>query len=128
MSYIDMDYKELFELWLEFDSFQKVSNNLAIRDIINKSTNKPFNARSLQRVTWRYVLDNPEEALSIARSKGRDISDEYWEQFIVRQAYAYYVSTYHSRVEFYAYLRLHNLYDKYNSYRRIDPKPIDGFV
>ncbi len=79
--------KEIFDLWIELGSLNKVGRNLAGRGIINKYTGKPLVATALWERAMRWVLYNPDEAKVIYEIKmERKIPQEQWERWLVKKA------------------------------------------
>ena len=108
--------RDIFYLWLRLGTLNKISLYLEKQGIISISTGKRYNNITLSRHSWRYILDNPEEAYQEVLKSGNDMSEEYWEQLLVRRAYAIYVSVGKNRQKFYDWLEKNNL-EKYKDYK-----------
>ena len=110
----EFEGKTIFRMWSELGSLYNVSRKLFSDGV--SYNGKPIDIHRLSRASWRYALDNPAEALSILREKNT-VSDEYWEQLMVRKAYMMLVTYHKSREGFNDWLRKNGFYDKYKDYR-----------
>ena len=113
----NIDPEEVWNLIIELGSFSKVSLNLANRGILNQKNSLPFTTFILQRAVWRWIVDNPDKAYEILKSKVPDLTEEYWEQFIVSKAYTVHITINHSRERFENWLKERKL-EKYLDYRK----------
>jgi hypothetical protein len=112
----ELESKKVFVLWLQLGSLVKVGSHLQKQGVFSEKTQTQYGSVTLSRCAWKYVLDNPEEAYQEVLKSGSNVSPEYWEQLIVRRAYAIYVSVGKNRQKFYDWLEKNNL-EKYKDYR-----------
>lgn len=108
--------RDIFILWLKLGSLDKVSLYLEKQDVLSIKTHTRYSSVTLSRYAWRYILDNPEEAYQEMIKSGTEISPEYWEQLLVRRAYAIYVNVNKNRQKFYDWLEKNDL-EKYKGYK-----------
>jgi len=116
----DLDYKEIYILWLELGSLEKVCRNLESRGLLTRGGKKYAPSR-INHVVWKYATENPEEALEIYRSLGFEISDEDWERLLVEKAFLIYFKklSFKSRTAFNKWLTRMGLFEKYKDYGRV---------
>ena len=112
----ELESKKVFILWLQLGSLVKVGSYLQKQGVFSEKTQTQYGSVTLSRCAWKYVLDNPEEAYQEVLKSGSNVSPEYWEQLIVRRAYAIYVSIGKNRQKFYDWLEKNDL-EKYKDYR-----------
>jgi len=114
----NIDPEEVWNLIIDLGSFDKVAKNLFSRGIINQKNGKPFTNAILQRVAWRWIIENPDRAYEIIHAKVPDMGTEYWEQFLVSKAFTVFVTIRHNRKQFETWLVDRGLDIKYVEYRK----------
>lgn len=115
--HFNIDDEKVWELVLELGTFEKVGSHLYSQGIKNEKNGKPLSKHILSIRTWRWVLDNPEKSLEMLRKKEPDVSDVYWEQFLVSKAYSIFVALQHNRDHFEEWLKERGL-SKYSGYKK----------
>lgn len=101
---------------IQLGSFQKVVNYYTDHGILNTRGN-PLKIESIRPKVFNWIVLNPKKSLAMLREKYPDISDEYWEQFLVVKAHNYFVKQKHNRMIFLNWLKKHGL-EKYSDFRR----------
>lgn len=110
----EFEGRTVFRMWSELGSLYNVSRKLYSDGV--SYNGKPIDIHRLSRSAWRYALDYPDEALAVLREKNT-VSDEYWEQLMVRKAFMMYVTYHKSREGFNEWLKKNGYYEKYKDYR-----------
>ena len=86
--------KEYFELWKELGTLNKVSNHLKIAGEVNPRLKQQFSEMTIRIAAYRYVIEFPEEAKATFDTEyGRVLTQEEWEEFLVRTAMSIYDSS-----------------------------------
>ncbi len=87
--------KDIFMLWYNMDSLNKVSLHLSNIGLINPANQKPFTIQTLSRHAFKWVIENSNEARPYFQEKAAEFSfnDDSWNKFLIRKAmYVYYSS------------------------------------
>jgi len=122
-----LDPEMCLSLWLELGTRTKVTSHLESLGIINQETKKKFSVDTISRVVWEWVVNNQEKARPIiSRSGNINLSDQGWEELMVKRAFGLYFRFLRSSEKFDDWLRRNNLYDKYKNYGRLRPEDLEA--
>jgi hypothetical protein len=122
-----LDPEMCLSLWLELGTRTKVTSHLESLGIINQETKKKFSVDTISRVVWEWVVNNQEKARPIiSRSGNINLSDQGWEELMVKRAFGFYFRFSRSSEKFDDWLRRNNLYDKYKNYGRLRPEDLEA--
>jgi hypothetical protein len=101
--------EEIFNLWRQLPSIEKVIDHLTQKGKINPDTGKPFTRMAIWHSAWRYALDNPNETYKYFED--RKTREEYWNK-LVKVALTVYLNT--STTRFLDWIKKHNL-ERFNN-------------
>ena len=99
----NLNPKETFLLWIEFDTLKKTAGQLAHRGIINPVTKRPYTTMAVYYTAMKYVLENPDEAREYYLKYDADyaLDDEIWNEWLIGRA----LSMYKTKVRILSWLR-----------------------
>ena len=120
-----LDPEMCLSLWLELGTRTKVTSHLESLGIINQETKKKFSVDTISRVVWEWVANNQEKARSMI-CENIKMSDQEWEEHMVKGAFGFYFRFSRSSEKFDDWLRRNNLYDKYKNYGRLRPEDLEA--
>ena len=79
--------QEIFALWSELGSLEKVSAHLTARGEVNPNTLKPFHKMTLWNAAIRWIITHQDEARDVyEKATGEKLRDGDWNNFLVRTA------------------------------------------
>lgn len=84
----NLDPKEVFMLWIELDTLEKVSFRLASKNIVNPRTKNPYTKMALYYSAMKWILENSDEARKYYQDYNAEYSydDDIWNEWLIRKA------------------------------------------
>ena len=103
--------EEVFRLWIELDTLDKVRGNLAEKGYVNPKTKRPYSKMAIYYNAMKYVLEEPDVAREYYKKYNADYAfdDDIWNEWLIEKA----IWVYKNRTRILLWLRRMGLDEKY---------------